>query len=305
MKLSAYAKINLCLDITGRRADGYHELSMLMQSLALGDDIELRAVSDEETALVILPDSRSGGAGELAASAAGDNLMLKAFRLLKERCGFTGGVQILLRKNIPVVAGLGGGSADAAAMLKGLNALYSLGLTQEELEVLGLKLGADVPFALRGGTAIARGVGEKLESIESRLHLPVLLVKPAAGISTPAAYRAYDALTDQAGADAGARETLRRPETEAAARAMREGSIDGLCAAMGNVLEPVGEAMVPSVARIREEMRRAGARIAMMSGSGPTVFGLFEDRAACGSAAAYFEGLRKELSLSDVIETEF
>lgn len=300
VKLRANAKINLCLDITGRRTDGYHELSMLMQSLDLADEIELEAVSGEETALLILPDSKSGGAGALSREAAADNLMLKAFRLLKEHCGFSGGVRFLLQKNIPVAAGLGGGSADAAAALKGLNALYGLGLSQEELEALGLKLGADVPFALRGGTALACGIGEKLESVVHGMHLKVLLVKPAQGISTPAAYKAYDA----AGA-AGEAKGTGRPDPRAAAAALREGSLAGLCAAMGNVLQPIGESMVPEIRLIRREMLQMGACAAMMSGSGPTVFGLFEDPLTLSRAARHFESRRDTLNLSDIIETSF
>ena len=292
MKIRAFAKINLTLDILGRRPDGYHEVRMILQQIGLFDEITLERTAGG--AAELLPEEGGASGGAAALSFGKDNLMVRAAELLRAHTGLTEGVAMRLRKNIPVAAGLAGGSADAAAVLKGMNMLFSLGLSEEELCRLGARLGADIPFCIRGGTMLCEGFGERLTPVKSRVRGALVLAKPQAGISTKDAYAAYDR------AEPG---SIRRPDNDAALRALEAGDEKALFAAMANVLEPAGIDAVPEIRKIEEALLAEGARAAMMSGSGPTVFGIFRDRDEAARAAGRIRGAFP--GLSDLLVTEF
>ncbi len=268
--LYAHAKINLTLDILLRRPDGYHEVRMIMQELALKDTVTLQ---------------RTEKAGILLETEAPDipkddrNLCVKAARGLFERFGLPGGLRIGLVKRIPAAAGLAGGSSDAAAVIRGMRTLFDLKLTDQELMAEGKKTGADVPFCVLGGTALSEGIGEILTPVRAVLPFTLLLVKPPAAVSTKEIYEAYDRA-----------EAALRPDTEGMLRALGEGDADGIAKRLLNVLEPVTSEKHPVIRGIREDLMKLGARGAAMSGSGPTVFGLFSSRADAESAEA---GIRK------------
>lgn len=256
--LKSLAKINLSLDVLGRRKDGYHDVEMVMQTVYLSDTVELRLRSDEritlESNLPYLPcDSR--------------NIAVKAARALFDYVHTSSGVHIRLNKQIPVAAGLAGGSSNAAAVLFGLNRLLDLGLSTKELADIGVKIGADVPYCLWRGTALAQGIGEKITLLPPMPPCTVLLAKPPVSVSTRDVYEAL--------AHSGA---CRHPQTEKVIESIRRRDISMFAEAMGNVLEPVTEQMHPVVGDLRRCMLENGAYAAMMSGSGPTVFGLFTDR---------------------------
>ena len=258
ISLRAFAKINLGLDVLRRRDDGYHDLRMIMQSIRLSDRLTMRVTKAEgvriSTNLSYLP----GDA---------DNLAARAAAMLMEEFDLPGGVYIDLEKHIPVAAGLAGGSSDAAAALVGMNRLFDLKLSLPELMERGKKIGADVPFCLMRGTALAEGIGEKLTPLPAPPACLVLLAKPDAHISTKYVYTNLDLAKVSA-----------HPDIDAQIKALEKGDLEALAANMGNVLEPVTEAVCPEVGLIREKMLSKGAVGAMMSGSGPTVFGLYTDR---------------------------
>lgn len=252
----APAKINLSLDVLGKRDDGYHELEMVMAMVDLSDRIEMEELSRDTVIL-------TSQAGFLPLDE--KNLAFQAARLVKERCGVDKGVYIHLDKRIPVSAGLAGGSSDAAATLRGLNRLWGLGLTVDELCKLGAELGSDVPYCIAGGAALARGRGEILTPLGTPPPCWVVLVKPPFSVSTADVFGKLRL------------EQIRsRPRTEALLAAIAAGDFRGMCASLGNVLEEVTIPMHPSVGQIKEMMLRLGADGALMSGSGPTVFGLVD-----------------------------
>ena len=265
VRLKAMAKINLGLDVLRRRDDGYHELRMIMQTVTLSDRITLRRIKGPDiriqTNLGFLPADDS-------------NLAVRAARLLCEEHGITDGIFIDLEKRIPVAAGLAGGSSDAAAVLVGINRMFELGHTTRELMERGLKLGADVPFCVLRGTALAEGVGEVLTSLRPMPGCFIVLAKPGSHVSTKAVFQALR--TD---------EIREHPQIGLQMEALEKGNLVRLSQAMGNVLEAVTIPMCPEIGNIREQMLRCGALGARMSGSGPTVFGIFESeadaRAAC------------------------
>ncbi|PDO11098.1 MAG: 4-(cytidine 5'-diphospho)-2-C-methyl-D-erythritol kinase [Candidatus Reconcilbacillus cellulovorans] len=250
----APAKINLSLDVFHKREDGYHEVEMVLTTIDLADRLEIQPWPRDEITL-------SGTSGYVPLNE--NNLVYRAARLLKERFDIRSGVHIRLEKRIPVAAGLGGGSSDAAAVLRGLNRLWNLGLSTKDLEKLGAELGSDVPFFVRGGTAIARGRGELLEPIDAPPACWVVLAKPAAGISTASVYARYHP---------GDKE--RTPATPAVVRAIRDGDFPALCRSLGNMLEDVTVELCPQVRKIKTCLLRMGADAALMSGSGPTVYAL-------------------------------
>ena len=255
IKLKAPGKINWTLNVTGRRPDGYHEVEMLMQSISLWDEL-------------ILTECREGI--EVAGNARimpldESNLAAKAARLIMDRFGVKGGVRIEINKNIPVSAGLAGGSADAAAVLAGLNALWQLGLSDEELAGLGAALGADIPFCIFGGTALARGIGDRLTSLPALEDIPLVLVKPSIGVSTASVYQALKL-----------DEINFRPDWEMVYQLLAAGEFYLLSSYMGNVLEQVTAKLYPQINEIKEALDNAGAAVSMMTGSGSAVFGVFE-----------------------------
>ena len=261
------AKINLTLDILGLREDGYHEIATVMQSLALADTLTLTQQKAGITLRVDLP----------GLEADERNLAHRAAALIMNECGVRGGVHIDIVKRIPVAAGLAGGSADAAATLRGMNELYALGLSDEDLCRLGAKLGSDIPFSIMGGTVLATGRGEIMQHLADFPATHVVLAKPSASVSTPWAYRSYDAHPPELHPDNAA-------FLEALTRGDRTRCIELVC----NVLEPVTEAAHPVIGDYRTRMRAHGALCAMMSGSGPTVFGLFAEERAARAAAEDF-----------------
>ncbi|WP_044895800.1 4-(cytidine 5'-diphospho)-2-C-methyl-D-erythritol kinase [Bacillus alveayuensis] len=255
MKLlvKAPAKINLSLDVLHKRSDGYHEVKMVMTTIDLADRIELTPLSSNTIRIVshnrFVPDDHR-------------NLAYQAAKLLKERFNVRSGVAISIRKTIPVAAGLAGGSSDAAATLRGLNKLWNLGLTLDELAEIGAKIGSDVSFCVYGGTALATGRGEKIEHIPAPPPCWVILAKPTIGVSTAEVYRNLNL------------NSIVHPNVDAMVKAIKEQDYDGICSLVGNVLEEVTLKMHPEVAHIKEQMKRFGADAVLMSGSGPTVFGL-------------------------------
>lgn len=289
MNTKAYAKINLSLDILGRRADGYHEVRMVMQQLALCDEITLEMLPGQEIEL---------SSSDPSVPSDGRNLMYRAAKLLMENAGLKNGVRMHLEKHIPSAAGLAGGSADAAAVLTGMNLAAGLGLSREKLMELGVRLGADIPYCILGGTALSEGIGEVLTPVSTGISLPVLLVKPAAGCSTPEVYGAYDRLEEEG-------MEMLHPDVDAVLSALEHNSKKELFRSVGNVLEEVVAPDIPLVSRIRKEMLENGASAACMSGSGSTVFGLFEEESLIEQAAEYFKNSKYSAELSAVISTKF
>lgn len=281
-KLKARAKINLGLDVIRKREDGYHDLRMVMQTIGLCDELVLSQV---ETEGIFVSTNRP----ELPTDER--NLVYRAARLLREEFGLPGGIRIHLEKKIPMAAGLAGGSTDAAAVLKGMNDLYSLGLSEAQLCERGVKLGADIPYCIMGGTALAEGIGERLTRLPEAPQCSVLLTKPWIDVSTAFVYghlRA-DELQDH-------------PDIDGQIAAVWSGDFSGMTEKMGNVLETVTIPAYPVVQEIKEEMLELGAAGAMMSGSGPTVFGLFDDRE---KAEAAYCRMCENGAGRDVFLTEF
>ena len=258
MDLKALAKINLGLDVLGRRENGYHDVRMVMQSVYLYDNVRLEAREEPgielSSNLYYLPDD-SG------------NIAYKAAQMMIEEFHLEGGVRITLDKHIPVAAGMAGGSSNAAAVLFGMNRLFGLELTRQELMERGVLLGADVPYCILRGTVLAEGIGEKLTVLPSIPKCAVLIAKPPVSVSTRVVYEALDS-----------KEIVKHPDIDGLIRALEEGSLKTVAACMGNVLEDVTIPKYPVIREIKQEMLEAGALNAMMSGSGPTVFGQSENK---------------------------
>ncbi|MNH88557.1 4-diphosphocytidyl-2-C-methyl-D-erythritol kinase [compost metagenome] len=265
----APAKINLSLDVLYKRADGYHDVEMIMTMVDLADRIEMQELP-RDTIII------SSQAGYIPLDE--KNLAFQAARLIKDRYDVKQGVYIHLDKKIPVAAGLAGGSSDAAATLRGLNRLWKLDIPIEEMQKLGAELGSDVPFCVSGGTAIARGRGEKLEPIVSPPQCWVILAKPPINVSTADVYGKLRAS-----------EIKHHPSTEEVVKAIYNKNFEQLCSNLGNVLEEVTLQLYPEVRHLKECMQRLGADGVLMSGSGPTVFGLVSKEA---KVPRIYNGLR-------------
>ena len=278
-KLRAYGKINLGLDVLRKREDGYHEVRMIMQTVGLFDQIDL-FISREpgiriETNLPYLPVNEN-------------NLVYKASRLLMEEFQIKSGINIRLRKLIPVAAGMAGGSSDAAAVLVGLNKMFHLGLTERELMERGVKLGADVPYCIMRGTVLSEGIGEKLTPLPPMPQCQVLLAKPAISVSTKFVYENLH--IDQFAPE-------EHPDIDGMISAIQHNDLYGVTDRLGNVLEKVTVKKYPVIEEIKDYMKKSGAVGTLMSGSGPTVFGLFVSPKA--AAEAYEElryGSRRDLA---------
>jgi 4-diphosphocytidyl-2-C-methyl-D-erythritol kinase len=262
--LKALAKINLGLDVVRRREDGYHEVRMVMQTIHLYDTLDIR--KSEKTGIEIRSNLSFLPVNE-------NNLVYKAGRLLMDEFGIDGGVAVDLKKRIPVAAGMAGGSTDAAAMLYGMNCLFDLGLSLRELMTRGATIGADVPYCLMRGTALAEGIGEKLTSLPPMVKCPVLIAKPPISVSTKFVYQNLKLTEDTV-----------HPDIDRLLSDIRKKDFAGVCGDMGNLLETVTIPAYPVVQQIKERMLESGADAAMMSGSGPTVFGLFSDAATARRA---------------------
>jgi 4-diphosphocytidyl-2-C-methyl-D-erythritol kinase len=255
VSIKAPAKINLSLDVLRKREDDFHEVAMVMTTVDLADRIELTLLEEDEIKI-----ESSGGFVPLDER----NLAYQAALLLKEKYSIRSGVFIHISKHIPVAAGLAGGSSDAAAALKGLNELWNLGLSLDELAEIGAQIGSDVSFCIYGGTALATGRGEKIEHIPAPPPCWVLLAKPPIGVSTGEVYRSLN-LSD-----------IDHPNVEGMVQAIEEKNYERICELLGNVLETVTLNKYPEVKHIKEQMTKLGADAVLMSGSGPTVFGLFQ-----------------------------
>lgn len=271
IKLKALGKINLGLDVLGRRPNGYHDVRMVMQTVYLYDQILLEKKKESgislETNLFYLPVNDN-------------NLAYRAAKMLMDEFEIQGGVHISLEKHIPVAAGMAGGSSNAAAVLYGMNRLYKLGLTDQELMERGVKLGADVPYCIMRGTVLAEGIGEELTPLPAMPKCHVLLAKPPISVSTQMVYEKLDA-----------QEVTEHPDIDGIISGLEKGDLHKITSSMGNVLENVTITEYPEIERIKDVMKEEGALNAMMSGSGPTVFGIYDDKSRARRAA---ERIRKE-----------
>lgn len=253
----AHAKINLSLDVLGRRPNGYHDVCMIMQSIDLHDTLTFEKT---KTGINLITDS-----GELnAESAEGkDNLIVKAAKALFLKMNEKQGVNISLTKRIPIAAGMAGGSTDAAATLRGLNRLFEYGLSHKELEEIGVTLGADIPFCISGGTKLSEGIGEVLTDLPSPSHTALVICKPPVNISTKDVYEQFDAL-----------EKPEHPDVYKMVEVIKAGENEKIPSLMGNSLEKVTKNLYPRIGEIEKIFENNGAIKAMMSGSGPTVFAI-------------------------------
>lgn len=264
----AYAKINLGLDVVGILENGYHEVRMIMQTVGIYDELSFEKT---QAGIKITTDS-----GELPTDE--NNLIYKAAKLMMDTYKVQGGVNIHLQKNIPIAAGMAGGSTDAAATMKGINELFDLGCEQQELMELGVKIGADVPYCIMGGTALAEGIGEKLTALSPAPECFLLVAKPDINVSTKYVYEHLDS--------EGVEE---HPDIDGMVKAIEAGSLQGVVERLGNVLETVTVKAHPVINTLKERMRELGADGSMMSGSGPTVFGIFAEEAKAKAAYAKIE----------------
>ena len=281
MKLRALAKINLGLDVTGKREDGYHEVRMVMQTIQMYDQLEIKESKEPgirlTTNLLFLPCNDG-------------NLVYKAAKLLMDEFDIRQGVDMNLTKFIPVAAGMAGGSSDAAAALVGINRMFQLGLTKRQLMERGVQIGADVPYCVMRGTALAEGIGEKLTRITQVPDCFVLIGKPGINVSTKAAYESLqlDKISSH-------------PDIDGMIGDIERGDLLAMTQKMGNVFEPGIIEKYPVIGEIKALMESHGALKAMMSGSGPTVFGIFDDREKMEAAA---EVLRESRLAKTVFATE-
>ena len=282
IKLKPLAKINLGLDVVRRREDGYHEVRMVMQTIHLYDQLLIQ--KSEAPGIQIHSNLSFLPVNE-------NNLVYKAGKLLMDEFDIHTGVSVELNKHIPVAAGMAGGSTDAAAMLYGMNQLFGLKLKRKDLMERGVQIGADVPYCIMRGTALAEGIGEKLSSLPPMVKCPVLIAKPAVSVSTKFVYQ-----------NLKLNEQTPHPDIDALITDIRNSDLDNICADMGNVLETVTIPNYPVIAQIKEQMLKSGAKASMMSGSGPTVFGLFGDEETARRARAEMKasGLAKQVYLTSI-----
>lgn len=282
MDLKALAKINLGLDVLGRRENGYHDVRMVMQSIYLYDNVTIEKKKEPGITLTsnlfYLPNDQG-------------NIAYKAADMLIREFDIKEGVDIVLDKHIPVAAGMAGGSSNAAAVLFGMNRLFELGLSQEELMERGVKLGADVPYCIMRGTVLAEGIGEELTDLPPMPKCTVLIAKPPVSVSTKDIYEALDS-----------KEEIEHPDIDGILKGLEEQNLEKIANSMGNVLEDVTIPMHPEIADIKQIMLDCGALNAMMSGSGPTVFGLFTQKSAAKKAQEIIQqkGLARQVYVTNV-----
>lgn len=273
----AYAKINIGLDVLRRREDSYHEVKMIMQTVNIHDDLTFERTA--QPGIRIQTDHE-----ELPLDQ--NNLIYKAADLLIREKGIAEGVKVTLTKRIPIAAGMAGGSSDAAAAMRGLNQLFDLGYTTEELQRLGVKLGADIPYCIVGGTMLSEGIGEILTPLPTPPACCLVVAKPDINVSTKFVYENLhaDSLTSH-------------PDIDGMIDAIKEGNLQGITDRLGNVLETVTVKEYPVIEEIKELMRQEGAENALMSGSGPTVFGIWLDQDKAAQAAQKIErrGMAKQV----------
>lgn len=286
--LQAYAKINLGLDVLRKRPDGYHEVKMIMQSISLADTLELKKLPEETIRLI-------NGAEQDNPEVPMDktNLIYRAIDLIKQKYAISEGIEATLTKRIPVAAGMAGGSTDAAAALKGMNQLFALGLSEQELCELGVTLGADIPYCIMGGTALSEGIGERLTPLPPMPDCWILIAKPPISVSTGFVY-----------GNLKANELTVHPDIDGMTEAIKHNDLHGITSRLENVLETVTIPAHPEIAVIKDKMLDYGAMQALMSGSGPTVFGIFaeEEQAAEAGTAIQKEGLSGQVYLTKPID---
>lgn len=266
MRIKAYAKINLCLDVLRRQDNGYHEVEMVMTNVNVYDMLDIREIQGTE--IVLISDNKDLKADE-------SNLIYKAIVLLQKETDKEFGIEVKLQKNIPIEAGMAGGSADAAATLKAVNRLFHLKISESRLCKLGAKLGADVPFCIMGGTVFATGIGEKLVKIKSLPKIKLLIVKPKAGLSTRSVYENLDIDTlNKAG--------FVHPDTKKMVSVIESSDdennkIRDIARSLGNILEVPALRLLPFIADIKQVMMDNNCLGSLMSGSGTSVFGIFDN----------------------------
>lgn len=263
LKVKGYAKINLGLDVIRRLPNGYHQVKMVMQAIDLWDELTLER---SEGGITMTTDSDSLATDE-------SNLVLRAAHLMQETFSLKAGLTIHLQKNIPIAAGLAGGSTDAAAVMKGINRLFDLNVPLPKLMELSTAVGADVPFCILGGTALAEGIGERLTSLAPIPFCHILIAKPDISVSTKYVYEHLDSTGIE-----------KHPDLDGMTAAISSGSLPGIISRMENVLETVTIPAHPVIAAIKRRLLKLGAEGSLMSGSGPTVFGIFTDEAAARHA---------------------
>ncbi|KNY29718.1 4-(cytidine 5'-diphospho)-2-C-methyl-D-erythritol kinase [Pseudobacteroides cellulosolvens] len=283
VEYKARAKINLSLDVLRKREDGYHDLKMVMQTLGLHD-----LVSIEKTDSQIKIDCNSAYIPE-----GEGNIAYKAAKLIMDEYGIKTGININIKKMIPVAAGLAGGSSDAAAVLKGINSLYDLGASLDDLARLGKKIGADVPYCIFGGTMLAEGIGDTLTRLSPFDGVDIILVKPNIGVSTAFVYN-----------NLKLEKVVDRPDTELIIQAVGNKNLKAVAANMKNVLETVTEVKYTIISEIKKRLLQNGAIGSMMSGSGPTVFGIFEDKLKAQKAYESMKNNRWDCILTQTINEE-
>lgn len=282
----AYAKINLGLDVTGKRADGYHIVRMIMQNVDLYDTLDFE---DNETGEIVLTASSSKIPTD------DSNLICKVARQLQDKFNVKKGANINLVKRIPVAAGMAGGSTDGAAAYIALNRLWNLGLSKKELCDLAVSLGADIPYCIMGGTMLAEGIGEVLTEVRDLPHCDIVIAKPAIDVSTGWVYKELES-----------KEIESHPDIDGIKSAIENGNIHEMCSLIGNVLEPVTASRYEEIGKIENILEENGAIKAFMTGSGPTVFAIFDDRSKAEKARDAVEksGLAPELFLSGPLTPE-
>ena len=282
MELKALGKINLGLDVLGKRPDGYHDVRMVMQTIYLYDQITITKRKEPgiglSTKLFYLPVNEN-------------NLAYRAAKLLMDEFEIRSGVDIFLEKHIPVAAGMAGGSSNAAAVLYGINRMFDLGLSMEELMKRGVSLGADVPYCIMRGTVLAEGIGEILTPLPPMPRCQIVVAKPPVSVSTKMVYEKIDS-----------RRIVEHPDIDGIIEGLKEGDVTKIASRMGNVLEQVTVEEYPVIDKIKKLMNEGGAKGAMMSGSGPTVFGIFTEKSLAKKAALKIReaGLAKQVYVTNV-----
>lgn len=289
--VNAYAKVNLGLDVLRRLPSGYHEVKMIMQTVGICDTLTFTRLPEGIRLTVEGEGLPVGGSSAGSVPADRSNLIWRAAGQMMERYQVSGGIHIHLHKRIPVAAGMAGGSTDAAAAYRGVNRLFSLGVSEEEMRRMAVETGADVPYCITGGTVLAEGIGERLTALPDAPACHVVVAKPDIAVSTKYVYDNLhaDSLTDH-------------PDIDGMARAIGQGDLQGMIRRMGNVLETVTAEAYPVIGQLKNYMEAHGACGALMSGSGPAVFGLFDDRAAAENC---YDGLRSAGTAKQVFLTGF
>ena len=278
IKQNAYAKINLSLDVLGRRDDGYHIVRMIMQTIDLCDELTFETKDMECPAMDVVLETDNGDL-----SCGEDNLIVRAVRCMEARYGIHKDLRIKLKKRIPLAAGMAGGSTDAAAALRAMRDLFVPDVTNEELQKIGVTLGADIPYCITGGTQLSEGIGEKLRILPDAPQCGLVICKPSMGVSTGEVYTRYDSLTD-----------VHHPDVDAQIEAIHRGDLEKMAKCCINVLEEVTGAIYPQIGEIERFLENEGALVSRMSGSGPTVFAIFATQEQAQEAAAAFAVSHKD-----------